>query len=247
MSEDFKRFTKEVCEELGYYVYRLIDPRNGQTFYVGKGKDNRVFAHVKDALKDYECENYLSPDEDDISTKIKIIKEIKAEGLDVIHVIHRHGLTEKEAFEVAAALIDCFPESANLQSGHNSEYGVNNAKTLQKKYSTEMYNEPDNLNYMIIKTRNETIKERGDDLYNAVRSAWKVDKKRADKIKYVLGVVDGIVKGVFEVEKWKEAGNGRFEFDGKDADPNITNIFKGKRIPEKYSKKGNASPIQYRD
>jgi hypothetical protein len=28
-------FTKEVADALGYYVYRLIDPRNGQTFYVG--------------------------------------------------------------------------------------------------------------------------------------------------------------------------------------------------------------------
>lgn len=38
-------FNPEVCEELEYYVYRLVDPRNGQTFYVGKGKNNRVFAH----------------------------------------------------------------------------------------------------------------------------------------------------------------------------------------------------------
>ena len=33
-------FTPEVQERLGYYVYRLIDPRNGETFYVGKGKGN---------------------------------------------------------------------------------------------------------------------------------------------------------------------------------------------------------------
>ena len=44
-------FTKEVIDQLQYYVYRLIDPRTGQTFYVGKGKGNRVFAHVNDALK----------------------------------------------------------------------------------------------------------------------------------------------------------------------------------------------------
>ena len=30
-------FTNEVCEQIGYYVYRLIYPRNGETFYGGKG------------------------------------------------------------------------------------------------------------------------------------------------------------------------------------------------------------------
>lgn len=30
-------FSSDVCSKIGFYVYRLIDPRNGQTFYVGKG------------------------------------------------------------------------------------------------------------------------------------------------------------------------------------------------------------------
>ena len=40
-------FSHEVCEELGLYVYRLVDLRNGQTFYMGIGFDDRVFAYVK--------------------------------------------------------------------------------------------------------------------------------------------------------------------------------------------------------
>ena len=45
MINNFKinEFPSEVIKELGYYVYRLIDPRNGETFYVGKGKGNRIF------------------------------------------------------------------------------------------------------------------------------------------------------------------------------------------------------------
>ena len=40
-------FPPEVVEKLKTYVYRLIDPRNGETFYVGKGQANRVFAHAR--------------------------------------------------------------------------------------------------------------------------------------------------------------------------------------------------------
>lgn len=39
-------FPSEVIHRLKTYVYRLIDPRDGETFYVGKGKGNRVFAHI---------------------------------------------------------------------------------------------------------------------------------------------------------------------------------------------------------
>ena len=40
--------------------------------------------------------------------KLKIIRDIVDDGLDVIHVIQRWGLTEKEALEVEAALIDAY-------------------------------------------------------------------------------------------------------------------------------------------
>ncbi len=34
-------FPPEVAERLQYYVYRLIDPRNGETFYVGTVANSR--------------------------------------------------------------------------------------------------------------------------------------------------------------------------------------------------------------
>lgn len=50
MSE-LKKFSTSTLAELQkdekhpYYVYCLVDPRNNQTFYIGKGKGNRIFAH----------------------------------------------------------------------------------------------------------------------------------------------------------------------------------------------------------
>jgi hypothetical protein len=42
-----------------------------------------------------------------------------------------------------------------------------------------------------------------DELYEIVRGIWKVDKRKLDKIQYVLGVHHGIVKEVYQVAYWK--------------------------------------------
>ena len=50
MTVQMDNFAPEVIERLKWYVYRLVDPRSGETFYIGKGKGNRVFQHAKGAL-----------------------------------------------------------------------------------------------------------------------------------------------------------------------------------------------------
>lgn len=32
-----------------FYVYEYVDPRNNKTFYVGKGKGNRLYVHLRDS------------------------------------------------------------------------------------------------------------------------------------------------------------------------------------------------------
>ena len=90
-------FSPEVARRLKTYVYRLIDPRNGETFYVGKGRGDRVFAHIRGEQK-------LEGDE--LDNRLRRIREIHLAGFEVGHVIHRHEMDDKIAFEVEAALID---------------------------------------------------------------------------------------------------------------------------------------------
>ena len=88
---EIESFQPDVVAKLKTYVYRLIDPRNGETFYVGKGKGNRVFAHIHEEL---------GREGDGLNDKIKRIREIRCAGFEVAHVIHRHGMDDKTAFEV---------------------------------------------------------------------------------------------------------------------------------------------------
>lgn len=240
-------FSKEVIQQLNYYVYRLIDPRNGKTFYVGKGKGNRVFNHVRCAIDYYD--DYKETSESD-PNKFRIIKEITDEGLEVIHIIQRWNLSEKEAFEVEAALIDAYQGLSNLQSGHHNEYGVTNAECLQKRLSLEEYEEPTDIKYIIIKVKPQTLDdlvERFNDYrYEATRSSWKVNIKKVQNYPYAFSVTDGVVKEVYKIEAWEKVdGDNRFAFKGVVADSNIRERFVGKRIPVKYIKKGMASPVLY--
>jgi len=67
-------FSEEVRQKINYYVYRLIDPRNGETFYVGKGMDNRVFQHIREEINAVK-------DQDSNDLKLRRIRAIKGPGL----------------------------------------------------------------------------------------------------------------------------------------------------------------------
>ena len=62
-----KTFSPFVAEEIGWYVYALQDPRDNKVFYIGKGKDNRVFAHAEGVVPEDEFES---------GSKNHLIKEI---------------------------------------------------------------------------------------------------------------------------------------------------------------------------
>ena len=65
-------FKQSVKEALAYYVYALVDPRDHKIFYIGKGKDNRVFQHAAATID--EIEQGLEPDR--IVMLTRIFKEI---------------------------------------------------------------------------------------------------------------------------------------------------------------------------
>jgi uncharacterized protein len=77
-NQESDSFPVGVTEKLKTYVYRLIDPRNGETFYVGKGQGDRVFAHIREQVEGGDPGN-----------KLKRIRQIRLAGFDVAHVSWR--------------------------------------------------------------------------------------------------------------------------------------------------------------
>lgn len=233
-------FTPEIQEKLQHYVYRLIDPRNGETFYIGEGKGNRVFTHAKgDVETDANAE------------KMKRIRMIQLSGFSVAHVIHRHGMDKKTAFAVEAALIDAYPGLTNIMNGHgNSEHGVMHAEEIIKTYSAEtaVFRHK-----AILISVNRSAAE--SDLYEATRFAWRLSKTRAEQADIVLPTVQGLIKGAFTVTSWleatsenfpgKETMNGRYGFIGSESSLDDYREYIGKRVPKEYRERGAANPIKY--
>lgn len=239
--EELESFPDEVIAHLKTYVYRLIDPRNGETFYIGKGQANRVFSHIR-------AEEKLEGDE--VDNKIKRIREIRLSGFEVAHVIHRHGMDEKTALEVEAALIDAYPGLTNVASGSGSDFGAMHAREIIARYSAEP---ADFRHKAILIIVNRTVTETS--VYEATRYAWKIDKVKARKAELVLAVVRGLIVGAFVPERWLDATEanfpgredrpGRIGFEGHEAEADIAGLYVGKRVPEEYRKRGAANPIRY--
>jgi len=238
------KFPPEVIEKLDFYVYRLVDPRNGETFYVGKGKGNRVFNHLAGTLELTDKEK----DRAFMSLKQERIHEIHGEQLKVIPIIHRHGMKdEKTAYQVEAALIDAYPGLTNEIGGHGSDCGVMNAKQVIDSYTAD---EADFRNFrgsLIIKITPDVLNARNGDVYETVRKAWRLKRCLCDKndVPYVFASLNGIIRGVFKVDRWipYDKDKPRIYFEGTTVAK--LGSFIGKRIPDSYRNKGAAIPTRY--
>lgn len=235
-------FPPDVAAKLKWYVYRLIDPRNGETFYVGKGRGNRIFSHIR-TERDLEG--------DDFDNKIKRIREIRLAGFEVAHVIHRHAMDEKTALEVEAALIDAYPGLTNVAGGTgSSDYGVMHAKEILRRYAAE----PAVFQHraLLISVNRSAAQT---SLYEATRYAWKISRSKAKEAEVILATLQGLIVGAFVADDWLPATSanfpgredvpGRVGFIGREAPAHIGELYVGKRVPDEYRKPGATNPVKY--
>ena len=237
-------FPDAAVQALDHYVYRLIDPRNGETFYFGRGTGQRVFEHVQGAVKGAEG--------DDSDPKVSRINQICAQGLEVQHVIHRYGMDLDTAREVEAALIDAYPGLTNRMGGAGSnDRGVRHVREIIREYAATEF-ELDRPLIMI--SVGKTYEERG--VYEAVRAVWKMRRERAERYDLVLARVGGFIVGAFEVREWLDWAPGLFPFDpeglegrigfvGAPAEEGVQERYVQKRVPARLLPKGAQVPFRY--
>jgi hypothetical protein len=227
------KFKTAVSEKIENYIYVLKDPRNSTIFYVGKGKGNRIFAHISDALE--------SSNETD---KLNLIREILNEKLEVEHYILRHGLTKEQAFEIESACIDLLglENLTNIVKGHNSwERGIKTVHEVIQHYDAKIItiSEPS-----IIININKLYKRfmTDEDLYNSTKQAWILGTKKKNA-KYVIAAYRGLVREIYEIENWYQVEK-RWGFNGKIAPKKIRDKYLNNSL-ENYIQKGNQNPIRY--
>ena len=127
-----------------YYVYIYYDPDTKEPFYVGKGKKNRLYDHIKEAKSNKTKK---------LSNRYKINKIRKILNSDNIPIIKREiiFITEERAFEIEELLINIFKDqltniainsfsSDTISRNPNKEAIIKKiSETLKKGYATGKY------------------------------------------------------------------------------------------------------------
>lgn len=208
------RFPLELHSRLESYVYLYTDPRNGEPFYVGKGRGDRAFAHLRETG---EKEKRLR------------IEAIHASGQQPQIDVLCYGLSEVNAALVEAAAIALLgrPPLLNLVGGDFTVgYGRISANELIRIAQAEPVVVKENA-ILIRINRLYRSNMNPHELYEATRGIWKLGLRR-NKAEYALAVYQGIVLEVYRIGRWLPAGSsiyktrlqdqlkvkGRWEFEG---------------------------------
>jgi len=209
-----RAFDAVVVAILGEYVYALRDPRDNKVFYIGKGAENRLFAHFDEAEK-ARANNGIW------SAKLRRIVEIWEADEDVDWFIIRRDLAHSlTSYDVEAAIIDALEISQNgpalneIAGQYSSTRGILNAQDIAALAAPRINPSTPYETVFIFPIHKALVKGRS--VYDATRSWWAVSEKlRVGNNALAIGIANGLSKGVFSITDWVPAqALGKWEFEG---------------------------------
>lgn len=197
-------------KKIGNYVYALRDPRDGKIFYIGKGRENRLFDHFKDA------ENVLKNNCIATSKEIRIL-DIWKNDEDVDWFLVAHNLTEANINQVEAAVIDAVGESQNGMCLNEIRGPYSTLLTQEDliPIGAQPVNPTEPLQRVFIFPIQNGLAE-GRSPYDATRSAWTITKNNMQIPAYAVGLRNKISVGSYSIDAWNHVSNNKYEFTGKD-------------------------------
>lgn len=201
----------KMLDQLGNYVYALLDPRNGEVFYVSAGKGMDVLEHRKNLEKDQR-----------VQAKLRRLREIAEAGYVAETFYVRHGLDEETALEISAAVQDVvgLRHLTNLGLGRQADlYGLFNFTELEGRVSPAALNTDLPL---ILVNVGEKYPRRMNEiaLYETTRIAARSSVFNR-KAQYVVPVYAGVTLTVYKIDGWEEGESHRWEFIGHLAEEDI--------------------------
>lgn len=236
----------EVADALGYYVYLLRDPRDGEVFYVGKGLGQRILSHAVHAWKG-------EPDPDLDSRKISRIHAIHYAGLEVDHLFVRTGIgDEGTAYVVEQAVIDAFRatgrELTNEVAGHHSStHGLSTIAEQVALHAAEPAPPLPGGSIVVLINRKWRPGDSYAAIYAATRGDWKIGERSRNASRVVFGVAHGIIRGAYYPQQWEPCPDrpGRWRFNG-DTDSYLFETYVGRHIRDllRESGPGSQNPVR---
>ena len=198
-------FLPAVTEKLGTYVYLLVDPRDGQVFYIGTGTGDRCFRDP-DRAPGAQGDSALAR-----------IRQIEATGQRVRIDILRHGLDAATAATVKAAVIEALG-STELREHANGDttYGVGRMSVgeVNHRYgATPVMIQPEHP-VVLISIPPAFRRSSDRQLYEMTRGWWTAGDRR-ERAQWAFAVSDGVVRAVYRIRGWEPARAGnRWGFRG---------------------------------
>jgi uncharacterized protein len=207
-------FSPRCREQIGYYVYALLDTREHDflksVFYIGKGVGDRCHQHARAALKNDEAGGE--------KLKLDRILDIWNTTRKPPHIkIIAHDLSsDEEAFRLEALLIAVLPSLTNAIKGiGHRDYWLSDSE-LDARYANPLRRSalPGNILLVSLNGKKGAVGKRDMSPYPLIKDdpaklsdrtlgAWPVSPEKAKTVDYVIGVYRGLTRCVFKIAKQK--------------------------------------------